>query len=356
MKKALVFVMMAALAVSACKKKKPDEAKSGDDKDMAAMDMKAMDMDAMDMDAMDMKAMDMDAMDMDAMEAGDDPDEGKNLEACKKLYKEHYKKFMPSLEKLGITATVDDIVAAYGADKPEGIERCTKLTAEQLECALKQANPLNARKPCKLKRSIALSAPSKWRKELKPEVKSLDEKARKRMQRWLKGKWVYEDKKWKRKRVLTVDKKGKATEQRFKDGKPDKKEDYEFSFRNALQIHRKWGNTTQTFTFFKLNNKAFMMSSNLLYNVMKLKDKKNFKMMLNSSTALLMKDGKCVVIDLRLAQEFPAECKWGRDQKEKKPALKISYKRGKWTRKYKYFYVKGHLIHKSLWKNKYEKK
>ncbi len=350
MKKTLVLVSVLAmgLSLSACKKKEGDKAKGGDAmKDMAAMAMTA------EMDRP--MEPDMRPADMDAMKAPDKAAD--NLATCKKLYADHYKKFLPSLAKLGINTTLDEVIKAYGADKPDRLKRCMSLTAEQLACAQKQPNPLNSRTACKHKKYLTMYVPSNWSKKISPEEKKLDEKVAKKLQKWLKGKWVQEDKRWKRKEVLNIKKDGTATGQRFKDGKKDgKQEKYVFSFKNELQIHRKWGTTTQTFNFFKISPKAFVMSGNLIYNVAKIDDKKNFMLKLGSSEVLLMKDGKCEVIDLSFAADYPATCKWGKDAKEKLPVFLVEYKPGKYPRKAKYFYVKKHLIHQYLWKYKYEKK
>ena len=135
MKKALIFAMMAAIALGACKKKPADE-KKADDKDMGAA-MEAMDKDGMDsMDAMD----GMDAM--DDMAARPEPAKtGDALAECKKMYADHSAKFVPVLAQLGIKATAEEIVKAYGADKPDRLKRCTELTPEQRACAMKHVQP-----------------------------------------------------------------------------------------------------------------------------------------------------------------------------------------------------------------------
>ncbi|MDY0000475.1 MAG: hypothetical protein RBU30_04185 [Polyangia bacterium] len=358
MKKLLIFATIAALSLGlvACKKKTTEEKKAGDD--MEAMDMDAMDMEAMDMDAMDMDAMDMDAMDMDAMDARPEPDKSADaLNECKKMYADHYAKFVPILAKLGITATADEIVKAYGADKPDTLKRCTDLTPEQRACAMKQPNPLESKDECKHGKFLTNYVPSDWSKKISGEDKPLDEKIAKGLQAWLTGKWVREDAKWKRKEVLIVAKDGKATGENFKDDKPDgKKEDYEFSFKNELQIHRKWNTTTQTFTFFKLGPKAFVMSSNLIYNVVPVEDKKAFNLKIGSSEVALVKDGKCEVIDLSAATAYAATCTWGKDEASKKDNFTVSYKPGKWERKSMYIHQDKHLIHQYLWDTKYLKK
>lgn len=353
MRKLLLVAMTTLLCVGlvACKKKPAEEKKDGEDKTaMAAMDMEPGDMEPGEV---------KDAMDMEP-EGDTRPEPDKSAEAlaeCKKLYADHYAKFVPMLAKLGIEATADEVVTAYGADKPDALKNCVELTPEQRACAMKQPNPLFSRRECKFDKSLTLYVPSEWSKKIDGEAKPLEEKEAKALQAWLAGKWVHENPQWKRKEELVIDKAGKSTGERFKDGQPDgKKEEYEFSFQNELQIHRKWGTTTQTFTFFKIGPKAFAMSSNMIYNVVPLEDKKAFTLKTGSSEVALVKDGQCEVIDLSSAGAYPATCTWGKDEKEKRETFKVSYKPDQYERHSTYFHVNKHLVHEHLWQNKFEKK
>jgi len=348
----LALAALFCVALVACKKKPAEE------KGEAKAAMEAVDTDGEDKDPKDKDpGEDKDAKEKDPGEDKDAKASEEALAQCKKMYADHYAKFVPVLAKLGIEATAEEIVSAYQADKPDRLQRCMDLTPEQRDCAMKQPNPLLSRKECKHDKHLTMYVPSEWMKKIDGEVEPLEEKEAKALQAWLAGTWVNEDPRFKRREVLTIDKAGKATGERFKDGQPDdKKEEYEFSFKHPLRIHRLWGTTTQTFTFFKFGPKALVMSSNLIYNVMPLENKKTFTIKVGTHEVALVKDGECEVIDLSSAAAYPGTCTWGKDEKEKKETFEVSYKPEQFERKTLYFYVDKHLIHQFLWQSRYQKK
>lgn len=287
----------------------------------------------------------------------EEPQKVDNTAKCKAIFEKALDQAAPHFAKLGIKTPPAEIKKAFMDTNKHKLKKCGELTAEQLACVEKQPIPLSARMACKLKIWLSLSVPYKIRKELTVKPKPFDEKTTKKLLKGFKGTWTYEDKRWKRKTVYKVKKDGKGTVQEFKDGKPKgKPEAVEFSFKDELRIYRKKGTTTQTGIFFRQDKKTAYMSFNMIYNVVKLEDKKKFTLPMSSSTHLLVEGGKCNVLDMSYLAFVPATCAWGKDPKTKAEMLTIKYKLGKFPTAKKYFHVKGHLLHQYLFTYKYVRK